>query len=109
MIRETLNADSRNASVFLTPSNGIACQWRSATGGGTSNAVASGLTAPYWVRVARTGNSMVGYYSTNGATWTPMSTQTISMATNVYIGLAVTSHTNSTLCTATLDNVTATP
>ena len=28
------------------------------------------------------------------------------MATNVYVGLAVTSHRNDALCTATFDNVT---
>jgi hypothetical protein len=31
------------------------------------------------------------------------------MSTTVYIGLAVTSHNDGTLCTATLDNIIATP
>jgi hypothetical protein len=35
--------------------------------------------------------------------------QTITMGSNVYIGLAVTSHNDGTLCTAVFDNITGTP
>jgi cellulose 1,4-beta-cellobiosidase len=37
----------------------------------------------------------------------PQGTNTFTMASTVYVGLAVTSHNNSTVCTATFDNVTA--
>jgi hypothetical protein len=109
MIRETLNANAINATTLLTPGQGVNYQWRLATGGGTSYSQTSGLTAPYWVRVVRTGSSFVGYSSADGTTWTVMSAQTINMASSVYIGLAVTSHADPSLCTAVIDNVTATP
>jgi hypothetical protein len=67
------------------------------------------LTAPYWVRVVRADSTFTGYHSSNGSTWTTIGTQSITMGASVYIGLPVCSHLDGTLCTATLDNVTATP
>ena len=55
---------------------------------------------PVWVKVERKGNQFNGYYATDaaGSAWTPMAwnPQTITMASTVYIGLAVTSHTAAT-------------
>jgi regulation of enolase protein 1 (concanavalin A-like superfamily) len=94
----------------MTPGNGADVQWRSSTGGACSYVkTGPGLTAPYWVRVTRTGNSIVMFSSADGVTWNIMNTQTINMAANIYIGLSVSSVNNSALCTATFDNVTATP
>ena len=45
------------------------------------------------------------YYSANGTTWTLMGSQTITMGSTVYVGLAVTSHKTTALATATFDNV----
>jgi cellulose 1,4-beta-cellobiosidase len=39
-------------------------------------------------------------------TWTQQGTTIISMTSTVYVGLALTSHNSSSLCTATFDNVT---
>jgi hypothetical protein len=61
------------------------------------------------VRVVRSGNMFTAYNSTDGSSWTSMGSVTIAMGTNVYIGLAVTSHNNGTLCTATFDNLEVTP
>jgi hypothetical protein len=110
MVRETLNANSMYAMMNITPSNGACFQYRTSTGGSCSNNISSGKTAPYWVRVVRSGNSFSGYMSTNGTTWTQVgASQTISMGTNTYMGMAVTSRTNTVLCTTTNDNVTAVP
>jgi hypothetical protein len=109
MIRETCNANASHCSVFLTPGNGIACGWRNGTGNSSGSANQTGLNAPCWVKVVRSGNTFTGYCSSNGSTWTQVSSQTISMAANVCIGLAVTSDDSGTLCTAAFDNVTATP
>jgi hypothetical protein len=69
----------------------------------------TGQNAPCWVKVVRSGNTFTGYCSPDGSTWTQVSSQTINMASSVCIGLAVTSHDDGTLCTASFDNVTATP
>jgi hypothetical protein len=109
MIRETLNANSTMAMVDLTPGNGAEFIWRTNTAAGAAASSVAGLTAPNWVKVTRTGNSFVGYYSTNGTAWSAMGTNTITMATSVYIGLPVCAHNNTTNCTATFTNVLATP
>jgi endo-1,4-beta-xylanase len=105
MIRENLNANSSNAFIAVTPGNGVTFQYRSSAGGGCANTASSG-SAPYWVRLVRSGDTFTGYCSANGTTWTQVGSTTITMASTAYIGLAVTSHNNSSLCTATFDNVT---
>jgi len=109
MIRETLNADSRHASVFVTPANGVAFQYRNASAGTSGNVNTTGLAAPYWVKVVRSGSTFTAYRSSTGTTWTTIGSQTITMGSSIYIGLGVTSHQEGLLCTATIESVTATP
>ena len=110
MIRETLNANSAYTIAFLSLANGVVFQQRGGTGASASTvATISGLGAPQWVRLTRVGNLFTAYYSANGTSWTSMGSTTITMASNVYIGLPVCSTADGTLCTATLDNVTVTP
>ncbi|HEX5398489.1 MAG TPA: hypothetical protein VFY06_05510, partial [Verrucomicrobiae bacterium] len=109
MIRASLNADSANAFIAVTPNNGVTWQYRTSTGGSSANNNTTGLTAPYWVRLVRSGNSFTAYRSPNGVTWTQQGSPTTitTMPSTVYVGLAVTAHDSSTLCTATFDNVSA--
>lgn len=79
---------------------------RTSTGGSSSATTTSGLAAPYWVRVTRVGNVFTAYCSPDGSTWTTIGSQTITMATNVYIGLGVTSHVSGVLCGAAIDSLT---
>jgi uncharacterized membrane protein/regulation of enolase protein 1 (concanavalin A-like superfamily) len=108
MIRETLTAGSAMANINVTPSNGVTWVYRTATGGATTGSRTSGLVAPYWIRVVRNGSTFTGYYSADGVTWTQQGTVTISMASSAYIGLVVSSRTNSQLATATFDHVSIT-
>ena len=105
MIRETLNANSTHAMTIVTPAQGVSFQRRKTTGGGSSETTTTGLTAPYWVRLVRAGDLFTSYRSSDGVTWTSIGSETIAMNTDVYMGLAVTSHADGTLCTATFDNV----
>jgi len=66
------------------------------------------ITAPYWVKLERdVAGNFRGYYSANGSTWQQMSwnPRNVSMSSNVYIGLAVTSHNTSAICEAVFSNV----
>jgi hypothetical protein len=56
------------------------------------------------------GNAFNGYYSTDGANWTAMSwnPQTIAMASDVHIGLALTSHAAGVLASAEFCDVATT-
>jgi len=65
-------------------------------------------TTPAWVRLVRSGSVITTYWSTNGTTWTLVGSETISMASTVYVGLAATSHNASSATTAVFDNVSVT-
>jgi len=107
MIRDSLAANAANAFIAVTPGNGVTWQTRSSTGANSGNNNTTGLSAPYWVKLVRSGNTFTGYRSPDGTNWTQLGRTTFSMLSTAYIGLALTSHNNSTLCSATFDNVTA--
>jgi regulation of enolase protein 1 (concanavalin A-like superfamily) len=111
MIRETLEAGSKHVSMVVTPDNSCSQQYRTANSGASAstNWTGTAVTAPYWVRVTRTGNTFQTESSPDGKTWTALGTdQTITMASNVYIGLCVTSHNATAYSTAEFSNVSAT-
>jgi hypothetical protein len=109
MIRETLTAGSKHASIFMTPNSGIIGQVRTTTSGTSVSSTATGRVAPYWIKGVRTGSTFNAYYSSNGTTWTLLASKSMTMTSSAYIGFAVTSQKDGTLCTAVFDNVTVTP
>jgi hypothetical protein len=124
MIRETLDAGSKFAAVYITPTNagGTAtngCRFQArmdtdaaaASDSGVATTEQTAIVAPYWVKLERdVGGNFRGYYSSNGSTWQSMSwnPQSISMSSNVYMGLALTSHNAGATCQAKFSNVTIT-
>ena len=109
MFRNTLAARCANAFLAMTPGNGATFQSRSSTNGNTNWMNTSGLSAPYWVRLTRSGNNFTAYRSANGVDWTQIgSTAAITMNSTVYVGLAVTSHSSGNLCTSIFSNVSVT-
>jgi hypothetical protein len=117
MIRETLDAGSKFAAVYITPGNGCRFQARfDADAAATSDtsvvtAEQTAITAPYWVKLERdVAGNFRGYYSANGSAWTTMSwnPRNISMNSMVYVGVALTSHNTSAICEAKLSNATIT-
>ena len=106
MVRETLNAGANHVYLFDYPS-GILMTERTSTGASSSyQSLAGAPTLPYWLKLVRSGNVLNMYGSTNGMNWVQLgASQTVSMAQNVYIGLAVSSRNTSALATATFDNV----
>lgn len=105
MIRESTAANSRHAIMAVTPGNGVAFQWRSSTGGNSTNTNSPGVAAPYWVRIRRVGNTFTGFASPDGVTWTPVGSAVIAMSATVQVGLAACSGNNAQLTTARFDNV----
>ena len=105
MIRETLDPGSAQAFMLLSYSKGTAFQRRIAAGGLSTNTAGPIVTAPYWVKLERIGNTINAYASADGASWTLVGSDSFTMAANVLVGLGVTSHVTGTLATATFDNV----
>jgi hypothetical protein len=112
MIRETLDPGSKHAFACVTPANGVASQGRPDTGAASFNTNQTGVAAPYWVKLERSISGIFTVsHSANGTTWQPVTgatPQTIPMGSNVYIGLAVTSHDAALTCQAVFSNVTTT-
>jgi hypothetical protein len=92
MIRETLAPAAANAYMAITQGKGTDFQRRLTTGGTTVNQVGSLDKAPFWVKLERIGDAFNAYQSPDGAMWTLVGSETIPMATSVYVGLAAVSH-----------------
>jgi hypothetical protein len=106
MIRNSLDPADMEVSAVVTPNNGILFESRNTYGGATSTTANAGLSAPYWLSVARNGNTFTASNSPNGVTWTMIGTPvTMAMATNVLMGLPITSDSNGGLSSAMVENV----
>jgi regulation of enolase protein 1 (concanavalin A-like superfamily) len=77
---------------------------------GYSNTTSISLpTLPCWLKLDRNNGTVTGSYSTNGTTWTTLGTpSTLSMPTEVFIGLTAFSAVPGTLATTTFENVAST-
>ena len=106
MMRADLAADSPHAFVFATPGiNGVAFQRRVQRGGETVHTSGGAAGLPIWLRLVRVGSVITAQRSSDGTTWTTIGSESMAMAQTIYVGLALTSHDNGRLATATLDNV----
>jgi hypothetical protein len=110
MIRETLDPGASNAQMFYYASSaGFNLTERTSTGAtsdGYFSAYGVSVSPPYWVKLTRSGSTFSGYVSFNGVTWTQVSSsETISMAQSVYVGLFVSNRNTGSLATATFDSV----
>jgi hypothetical protein len=99
-------ATSAFADAVVTPTGGVMFQWRNANGGTTGSTTVTGIAAPTFVEVVRSGSSFSAFYSSDGVTWNQIgSAQTITMSTPALVGLAVSSSNNASTSTATFSNV----
>jgi hypothetical protein len=109
MLRNDNTAGSAEASISITPTSGVTFRYRLANGAPTAQTIVSGVAAPVWLRLVRSGNSVAASYSSNGVTWSPIgATQTISMTNVPLAGFCVTAHDNTTTNTATFTNLSLT-
>jgi regulation of enolase protein 1 (concanavalin A-like superfamily) len=111
MIRQSVQPDSVHAFMPITPGNSCSFQRRPTTGAASTsdNWAGTAVTAPYWVRITRTGNVFKAESSPDGTTWTALGTQqTITMSDPVLIGLALTSHDAAIATSATFSNISTT-
>ena len=105
MIRSTLSSSSAYAFMLVSAAKGSAFQYRTSGGAAAASAAGTAVAAPYWVRVVRAGNTITGYQSANGSSWTQVGSASIPMGSTVQIGLAVSSHDSTRVCTVAFDQV----
>ncbi|MEA3226176.1 MAG: hypothetical protein U9Q07_09510, partial [Planctomycetota bacterium] len=112
MIRETLDPDSKFADMVVSAASGVAFQGRTDTGASAVGTTEAGIAAPHWVKLERdVAGNFTASHSTNGSSWVPVSSAVplnIPMTSNIYIGLALTSHVAAETCEAKFSNVTIT-
>src|SRR6185437_15720750 len=80
--------------------------------GATTTSQTGGVTTPAyptWMKLVRSGSTFTAFNSADGFNWTQVgSSITLTMAANTYVGLAVSSGSNSTPVTVSFDNVSIT-
>jgi regulation of enolase protein 1 (concanavalin A-like superfamily) len=108
MVRETLGAGASHVYLF-DYSSSILLTERTSTGASSSYQSVGSGAPPNWMKLVRSGNVFSTYGSADGVNWVQLGTsQTVSMAANVYVGLAVSNRTTASLATAKFDNVSLT-
>lgn len=103
-VRDSMSgAGSSNgyALLALTPGNGVTLQREDSAGNGYLDQYVTadtGAIAPEWLRLTRSGNTLTGYYSPDGSTWTQIgSTITLDGPTaDLDAGMFWTAHNAST-------------
>lgn len=101
MMREGLTAGARYAFAMLRPGGQPGLQHRNKVGDNTF--VQTGVAAgplPRWLRLTRLGDRFTAAESANSRDWTEIAHKDIAMATDLQVGLAVTSHADGIRTTA---------
>ncbi len=108
-IRESNATNSKHVAMAMTWGNGPQMLWRSSTGGSSSSTNSAAQSfAPKWLKLSRAGNVFTGFTSTDGVTWTQFGQTTVTMNSQVQIGLFATAVNNSKLNESSLDSVSVT-
>jgi hypothetical protein len=111
MIRRTLEPDSANALVFVTPDGRAGVQVRFMDGDVTYSGYTDpgAFMGPVWVKLTRVGDDIVFEFSTDGQNWINFLGEgevvAIPMGEEAYMGLVLTSHEPGVMCTAEFSNV----
>ena len=101
MMRESLTSGSRHVS--LLSGGAIRFKRRTTAGGSTTTTTRTKPSGAIWLRLERTGTTITASTSTDGTQWTIVGTQTLSLPSNVYVGIAVSSGAANS-ATATVSN-----
>ena len=113
MARQSLDANSPNAFLNVTPDYGVKMIHRDTVGASTGpEPWEKNAEAPVYLKLVREGDTFTAYMSDDGKTWkeaevaagTP-STAIVELNDPILVGMAVTSHVAGTLTTAEFDNI----
>ncbi len=105
MFRETLDAGSAQAMTVVSPISGTAFQRRTTSNNYSLHTPGSNLQPPCWVKLTRAGNVFTSYVSSDGTAWTLVGSETIPMASAIYVGMIDSSHAQGVSNTATFTDV----
>ena len=86
------------AALFARPSNGGALIFNPANKYGEAG-------MPMWLRLVRSGVTITASFSHDGVAWQSLGGTQFGSTPTLYLGIAVTSHADGDLCTATFDQL----
>ncbi|MGH9140812.1 MAG: hypothetical protein ACRD2I_06685, partial [Vicinamibacterales bacterium] len=97
-----------HASLFVSPGKGVAFQRRPVENGISVHTAGPSTTAPVWLKLQRIDAVITAYYRKESTdVWTKIGEQTFAaLSDDLLVGLAVTSHADGEIATATFSNVT---
>ncbi len=104
VIRESLKNFAPTAFLRVNAGRGLEFIKRKQRGE-TKTELVGEETFPYWVRLARRGDTITAYKSPDGVNWTETGSGTFEIGPVIYIGLGVTSADKSGPNTAVFDNI----
>ena len=105
MFRDGVGAGDKFVMLIQRPDGKVTMQWRDATGSNAGWCGSLSSSGSNYLKLERNGDTFTGYYSADGSNWTEIATHTTVMSANAKVGLAVTSHNDGAVCSATFDNV----
>jgi hypothetical protein len=105
MIRDELTADAKHAFVMVTAGRGVAFQQRHEEGASAVQQDVNEGETPYWLKLTRRGTTFSAFMSSDGASWRPIGSASVSINRLAYVGLAVTSRNYGTLTNAIFSRV----
>ena len=111
MIRGNLNPGSLHASLFASPGKGIAFQRRPIENGSSVHTAGPATTAPVWLKLQRSDTTITAYYRKATADdWIQIGQETLADLPGApLVGLAVSSHVDAKVATASFSRVTIQP
>lgn len=110
MIRESLDADSRQIFIGVDGAGKLRLMNRTSNGGPAKDSSQVGTDSKMpWLKLARKGNKIISYTSSFGTGWTQVGSITLKLPKNCYIGLSVSSGDKDELNTSKFSNVKVRP
>jgi regulation of enolase protein 1 (concanavalin A-like superfamily) len=109
MVRTSLAANAAHASMLLTRSNGLAFIRRPGAGLASLTTSGGSATAPVWVKLERRGSAVTAFRSADGNSWTMVGSETLTIPSTFYVGLAGASRSTSSAVNASFANVSVGP
>jgi len=105
VIRESLDANSKMATLSLSSSE-AAYNSRGFVAADGRGSLSDGDTPiPFWIKIERHGANIAGFVSPDGENWAAMQYTLFDMSDDYYIGLGVSSGSSSNLCTTVFSDV----
>ena len=116
MIRKSLTHNSAHASALLLPHWNGALVTRSTNGGetktlgsthlGESHIIKKNrLSTPYWLKISKSGTTVIGYMSPDGDVWQKLAEADINLGNDYFVGLPACSQLDKVTTRVTYDRV----